>query len=112
MNKYVIGTANFGRNYGLFKKKVNKNEVSKILRLAKKLKIQLVDTANFYGNAEKILGKSKYKNFKYITKIKVSKNHIKKPIYLKKLILNSIKNLKIKQIYAVLIHNPFFFKNR
>ena len=110
MNKYVIGTANFGRNYGLFKKKVNKNEVSKILRLAKKLKIQLVDTANFYGNAEKILGKSKYKNFKYITKIKVSKNHIKKPIYLKKLILNSIKNLKIKQIYAVLIHNPFFLK--
>jgi len=110
MNKYIIGTANFGSNYGLLKKKVSKNEVVKILRLAKKLKIDFIDTANFYGNAEKILGKSNCKNFKYITKIKISKSFIQNPNYMRRLILNSIKNLKINRIYGVLIHNPFFLK--
>jgi len=110
MKRFIIGTANFGNIYGLSKKSVNKKEILKIIKEAKNLNIKFFDTANFYGKAEKILGKLNLKNFNFITKIKVTKNLIDNPNNIKKIISETIKNLKIKKIYAVLIHNPFFLK--
>ena len=40
MNNFVLGTANFFKEYGLLKSNVKKNEVFKILKYIKK-KIQL-----------------------------------------------------------------------
>jgi len=108
MKRFIIGTANFGNIYGLSKKSVNKKEILKIIKEAKNLNIRFLDTANFYGKAEEILGKLNLKNFNFITKIKVTKNLIDNPNNIKKIISETIKNLKIKKIYAVLIHNPFF----
>ena len=52
--KLIIGTANFGLNYGI-KNNYNKlsfEKVKKILNYAKKNKIQVIDTASSYGDAE------------------------------------------------------------
>ena len=110
MSKYVIGSANFGKSYGLSKKKVKKKEIFKILKFAKKLNIKFIDTASFYGNSEKILGELKNQNFNYITKIKLNKKCLKEPSYFRSKIIASINKLNIKKLYAVMIHNPLFLK--
>ena len=56
--KLVIGSAQMGMPYGLFnKKKIRSSEIVKISKLAKKSKINFIDTAIGYGDSEKIIGK-------------------------------------------------------
>ena len=112
--KICIGTAQLGMKYGLASNfsKMEFNEFSKIISAAYKEKIKFIDTACNYGNSEKLIGKKiinkKYKDsFKVITKIdnlrSVSSNLIYKHIENK--ILNSLKNLKVKKLYAILLHD-------
>ena len=68
-----IGSVQFGKNYGVTnnKGKINSLDVSKILRKMIENNIKYIDTAQSYGDAEKVLGsiilnKNKYK---IITKI-------------------------------------------
>lgn len=105
--KLVIGSAQIGMNYGLFNnKKINYKEFKKIEKLVLKKKINFIDTAINYGNSENIIGKSKLKNLNIITKIKLP---LKKNIHIKdwtfKEIKKSLKKLKIKKIYGVMIHD-------
>ena len=51
-NKIILGTANFGKNYGLFKNKVDKNEIKSILNYATKNKIKYLDTAEEYNKLD------------------------------------------------------------
>ena len=72
-NQLCLGTAQFGLNYGITNKlgKVNSEEVKKIINLANKNKINFIDTAQNYGEAENVLGREVVlKNFKIITKHK------------------------------------------
>ena len=57
--KLVIGSAQFGSNYGLSNKvgELKTNEIKKILNFANKVGIREIDTAIGYGNSEKKLGK-------------------------------------------------------
>ena len=72
--KLVIGSAQMGMPYGLFnKKKIRSSEIVKISKLAKKSKINFIDTAIGYGDSEKIIGKSKLNKLNIITKIKIDK---------------------------------------
>ena len=48
-NKIILGTANFGKSYGLFKNKVDRNKIRNILNFAKKNGIKYLDTAKEYG---------------------------------------------------------------
>ena len=64
--KLVIGTAQFGMKYGLKKKKIKDNEFKKIKSFLIKSKINKIDTAQSYGNSEKVLGDHYFKNFKFI----------------------------------------------
>ena len=59
--KLSLGSAQWGLNYGISNKNgiTSKNEVKKILNFAYKNKINLIDTASSYGNAEKIIGELK-----------------------------------------------------
>ena len=61
--KFGIGTAIFIRNYGIIR---NNNCYDDLINLFEKFnkRIDLVDTAPSYGNAEKILGLKKTKNLK------------------------------------------------
>ena len=62
-HKIIIGSANFGLNYSQLNsfKKVNIKEIKKIIKFCEKNKINYLDTANGYGDAEKIIGSIKKK---------------------------------------------------
>ena len=103
LKKICIGTAQFGISYGVTNKtgRTKNFEVKKILNLAKLKKINFFDTAEAYGKSQKILGSSGLINPKIITKIKIGNNKKIEPS-----IKKSIKDLKVKKIYALLVHNP------
>ena len=56
--KIILGTAQFGMNYGISNKtgKIKTKNITKILDLLKKNKINLLDTANSYQKSEKEIG--------------------------------------------------------
>lgn len=103
--KLIIGTAQFGFKYGLNKTKIKKLEIKNIEKILKKKSLNKFDTAINYGESEKIIGNFNIRK-KVITKIKLP---IKKPKDLKKWFdkkLNlSLKNLKVKSLYGLLIHD-------
>lgn len=102
--KFGIGTAIFIKNYGIIKNNYNYKDVSNLFKKFNK-KIDLIDTAPSYGNAEKILGTNKNNKLKIVTKINKFQN--KKNIIqelnfgLKK----SLFNLKSKSVYCLMFHN-------
>ena len=115
-NQLCLGTAQFGLNYGITNKlgKVNSEEVKKIINLANKNKINFIDTAQNYGEAENVLGREVVlKNFKIITK--------HKSIYQKKnneqIIQNcennlktSLKRLNKQKLDTYIVHDPKDFE--
>lgn len=120
MSKIGIGSAQFGLNYGVnSSKKINTSDIKKIFNyLYKNNKKCYIDTSPVYGNAESLIGKNlKKKNqFKIITKtISSNGNKIDKQ-FIKKLDYNfllSLKRLKQKKIYSIMVHdvNDLFKRN-
>lgn len=111
--KLCLGTVQFGLNYGIENKKIEEKEIKKILDKAISNNIYYLDTAQAYGNAEKIIGKYEQKEkFKIITKI-TSNSLIKKDNLeeLREIIFSSLKNLGVKTLDAVLLHNTADIKN-
>ncbi len=115
--KFVLGTVQLGLNYGINNEvgKPTDKESKKILDFALNKGVVNFDTANSYGNSEKILGKTfknvECNNLKIISKFKIFINKkfskINENLYdsLHKQILISLTNLKIKKLYAYLFHN-------
>ena len=58
-NKLVLGTVQFGLDYGVNNQsgQVQQSEVNKILQLAKESGIKKIDTSSAYGTSESVLGK-------------------------------------------------------
>jgi len=71
MPKIAIGTANFGMQYGIANSrgKLSKNSVAEILGLAKSLGITCLDTANAYGESQKVLGEFGVRDWRVVSKI-------------------------------------------
>jgi aryl-alcohol dehydrogenase-like predicted oxidoreductase len=105
--KLVLGSAQFGMNYGLFNnKKINHKEFKKIENLVLNSNINFIDTSSNYGDSEKIIGNSQLKKLNIITKIKLPKNkNINIQSWVATEILKSLKKLKINKIYGVLVHD-------
>ena len=59
MPELCLGTVQFGMVYGITNQvgQVTENEVKQIFSLAASSGIQLLDTAQSYGNAESVIGK-------------------------------------------------------
>jgi len=110
ISRLGLGTVQFGKKYGFNNSLVRKqNEVNKILDLSIKYKISILDTAYSYLTAEKKIGNYKKNNsFKIITKIpeiksdSISEKEIEN---VKRNFYKSLKNMKKKNIYGILIHN-------
>ena len=102
----AIGTANFGNSYGLKKVKLEKKEINKIFKFLDVNRINLIDTASIYGNAEKIIGNHKLKKKKIVTKIFI-KNQKFSEKYAFSLLKKNLQKLKVRKIYACLIHNIY-----
>jgi aryl-alcohol dehydrogenase-like predicted oxidoreductase len=108
MIKFVLGSAQFGFRYGATnnKEKISNKNILKILNLSSKKKIKYIDTSGQYGNSEKKIGslsKIKFKIISKIPKIPKKTKNISEWIFLNT--LKSIKNLKIKKLHGILIHN-------
>ena len=105
--KIVIGTAQFGMDYGISNKqgKMPKKFVSRIIDLAKKYEIDTLDTAPAYGDSEKRLGKLGVQDFKVISKISEFSNeysNINNAI--RSQIEKSLERLNIQSMHGLLIH--------
>jgi aryl-alcohol dehydrogenase-like predicted oxidoreductase len=108
----ILGTANAGSKYSLNQdQKLDKKNLIKIIKFAKKNKIKTYDTAPKYKNAEKILGSLSFNKINIITKIPNLTNKNLKSNILKQ-VLKSKKNLKVKKLYGLLIHDIDFFKKK
>ena len=106
--KLIIGTAQFGMNYGINNSNgmVEINEIKKILKYAEENNIIFLDTAISYGTSEHNLGKAGCDNHKIISKINnnlfIDRN-IDKEIFKK--VKESISLLKHHSLYGILLHN-------
>jgi aryl-alcohol dehydrogenase-like predicted oxidoreductase len=109
MNKFIIGTANFGMDYGYVNsgKKLSSETVQDILDFAWKNDIKNIDTAEGYGGSEGIIGNYLINNpkndFNVITKI-LSTNNLPEQLN------QSLINLHREKVYGVLIHSFEHFK--
>lgn len=70
-NKIALGTVQFGLTYGInnHRGKVSAEEVSEIIRLARRSGVDTIDTANAYGDSERVLGRNDLSGFRVITKV-------------------------------------------
>ena len=115
MNKFsniILGTAQFGSDYGISNTKgvLENKEIKKILNLANKHNIKFLDTAISYIQANTKLSSNDIKNFKIITKTPKLKNILRKS-HVKEHVISEFKKFKKKinyknKIFAYLIHSP------
>lgn len=114
--KLSIGTAQFGFKYGICNKNgiVKKKEVKKIIEFCKFHKINSIDTAQGYGKSHKVLSSFNLKNFNITTKIsnikKKGNKDLESCITLE--IENILKELNVKRVYGLLIHNTNLLKGK
>lgn len=66
-----LGTASFGMKYGVANdQQINADEVNAILALSHKNQVDVIDTAQLYGDSEAVLGQNKELNqFRIVTKL-------------------------------------------
>lgn len=107
ITKLVIGSANFGQEYGLanIAGKISETEIKNILSLAEKAGVEAIDTAQAYGDSESRLGTICTNNrFKMITKVNpdLKNGFIKND--LTKLVFKSCERLNQTRLYAVMLH--------
>jgi aryl-alcohol dehydrogenase-like predicted oxidoreductase len=109
MSKLALGTVQFGLNYGLANKFgiVKPSEVKKIFLLAKKFKINLIDTAIGYGESEKIIGKIGILDFNFISKLPaIPTNCSDVGSWVEDNVKNSLTHLGVNSLYGLLLHKP------
>lgn len=111
VNKLVLGTVQFGLNYGINNQtgQVPQNEINKILQIAKDNGIGTIDTSSAYGVSEKALGKSFSENnlqFKIVSKYPQSENRVAA------VFASSLEHLCQKRLYGYLVHDFEFYLSR
>tara|TARA_B110000858_G_scaffold197115_1_gene257665 strand:- start:2488 stop:3363 length:876 start_codon:yes stop_codon:yes gene_type:complete len=103
--KLIIGTANFGNNYGVIQTKVNKTDFEKIINKCSKFDIDKFDIGESYKVSKKYINKIKKK--KIILKFDFSKSFSDRinPQKVKKKILNFLIKNNLKKVDTILLHN-------
>ena len=107
-----IGSAQFGIDYGITNPdgKVSSEEVSRILREARKLGVTLLDTAYAYGDSEAVLGQTLpvIHGLDIVTKLPpLKKEQVtdKDLENFKNFFTESLKRLNQKTVYGLLVHH-------
>lgn len=111
VGKLVLGTAQFGMNYGINNDRgqVTPNEVNDILTEAGESGLCFIDTAYGYGNSEDVLGDSPaLHNYPFRIISKYAAEGLS-PVEQYKV---SLKRLKVERLYAYMVHNfPTYIDN-
>lgn len=108
-SKLILGSANFGLDYGLTNAsgKISDDELRKILIEAKAAGIEMIDTAQAYGNSEVRLGSLLSNNsYKIITKINSGLEQNYHPNSVLELVKKSCERLDRPHLHAVMFHRP------
>ncbi len=109
--KIVIGTAQFGLDYGLplSNKEISSTRINKILDYFLSEGGSFIDTAFAYGSAQKKIGLYKYKQkLNIVTKLSCPKSDYINNQTISKMQLhfeNSLKSLKKENVYGILLHD-------
>lgn len=103
-SKIGLGSVQFGIPYGVsnVEGQTTKEEVSKILSLANKKEIKLIDTAAAYGNAEEVLGGFDLSSFEVVSKFMPSTEQET----LEHQFESSLQKLNLSSLYGYLAHRP------
>jgi aryl-alcohol dehydrogenase-like predicted oxidoreductase len=109
-SKLVLGTAQFGLDYGINNDegKVLQTEVVKILEVARNNRLATLDTSYAYGDSEIVLGELLEKDsfFKIISKLpRTSKDP-------KLMFQETLERLKKDRLYGYIVHHFDFFKEK
>lgn len=111
--KLCIGTAQFGLPYGITNSNgvVNETEVERILEYASKRSINLLDTAQAYGSAESVLGRTihGHHRFHIISKLPSQHQHFyscKDAQRWEKAFHQTLLDLQQEKLDSFLLHRP------
>lgn len=109
MSKIVLGTVQFGVNYGINNAsgQVSPEEVCKILKIAKREGISTLDTSSAYGTSEVVLGealKESNTQFNIVSKYPRCEEGVRRTFE------TSIKNLCVDSLYGYLVHHFEFYQ--
>lgn len=111
--KFILGTVQFGLNYGINNTigKPKKDEVLSLLKVAYNSGVRVLDTAEVYGNAHQLIGDyhNKQDNFKFeiITKFP---HHIKHNL-IKKKVVEYLDIMCVKALDVIMFHSFDSFKS-
>lgn len=108
MNKLVLGTVQFGLQYGVNSAgRPSQEAVKSILNEAAKGGITTLDTSSAYGNSEEVLGGSiaTSEQFKIVSKYPKGETPVGE------MFNGSLKRLKVDKLYGYLLHHFEVYKN-
>jgi aryl-alcohol dehydrogenase-like predicted oxidoreductase len=111
MNKFILGTAQFGLNYGINNQngKPNKSTVDQILNLAYQLGINTLDTADAYGTSHAIIG-NYHRDYKFNFKINTKFTSAKNKEFVDK-VKNACEILQVEKLNTCFYHNYLDYFN-
>lgn len=108
MSKIVLGTVQFGLQYGVNSAgRPSQEAVNSILNEAAKGGITTLDTSSAYGNSEEVLGESIASpgQFKIVSKYPKGETPVSE------MFNSSLKRLKVDKLYGYLLHHFEVYKN-
>lgn len=108
--KIGLGSVQFGIPYGISNTggKTSMEEVERILDLAFKHQINVIDTASAYGTAEKVLGDFHKNRFHIISKFMPSQKFGS----IKSQLDKSLFSLKVNNLYGYMAHRPTLLEEK
>ena len=109
MNKFILGTAQFGFDYGInnVSGKVSDVELKKILDFSFDSGVRVLDTAEAYGNSHERIGsyhKNSSNKFEIITKFS-QKNYYHEKISFEEKIYFHLRTLGVEKLYCYMFHS-------
>ena len=112
--KLGIGTLQFGQNYGVANKtgKLKSKDIIAIKNLAQKNNVNIIDTAEVYGDSEKRLGELGFSKFKLVSKLPTTNPPKDRFNWVLNSLKSSFKKLKINKIYGMHIHNTKYILDK
>ncbi|WBX74535.1 aldo/keto reductase [Tenacibaculum pacificus] len=113
-NKLILGTVQFGLNYGINNSvgKPSTENIKAILNLAFNNGIELLDTAEAYGNSQERIGEyhqNSTHKFQVITKFSSVVKGLS--LNIKERVFQNIKTLQIDSLYGYMFHSFSDFEN-
>lgn len=114
ISKIILGTAQFGLDYGVSNSsgKMTLSDVKKTLKVAREAGIRTLDTASAYGDSESVLAKAGYDSLNIITKLsEVPEGVPEVGRWVESQVGLSLRRLNSERIYGLLLHRPAQLKS-